>query len=69
MKEESQIVLAEYNTLMEAEIAKSMLDSAGIESTIRNEYMSTIYPIGTMPAQLVVRKEDFERAQDLLRHR
>ena len=69
MKEESQIVLAEYNTLMQAEIAKSMLDSAGIESTIRNEYMSTIYPIGTMPAQLVVRKEDFERAQDLLRHR
>lgn len=69
MKEESQIVLAEYNTLMEAEIAKSILDSAGIESTIRNEYMSTIYPIGTMPAQLVVRKEDFERAQDLLRHR
>ncbi|WP_295878119.1 DUF2007 domain-containing protein [uncultured Alistipes sp.] len=69
MKEESQIVLAEYNTLMEAEIAKSMLDSAGIESTIRNEYMSTIYPIGTMPAQLVVHKEDFERAQDLLRHR
>lgn len=69
MKEESQIVLAEYNTLMEAEIAKSMLDSAGIQSTIRNEYMSTIYPIGTMPAQLVVRKEDFERAQDLLRHR
>ncbi len=69
MKEESQIVLAEYNTLMEAEIAKSMLDSAGIESTIRNEYMSTIYPIGTMPPQLVVRKEDFERAQDLLRHR
>ena len=69
MKEESQIVLAEYNTLMEAEIAKSMLDSAGIESTIRNEYMSTIYPIGTMPAQLVVRKEDFERAQDLLHHR
>ena len=69
MKEESQIVLAEYNTLMEAEIAKSMLDSAGIESTIRNEYMSTIYPIGTMHAQLVVRKEDFERAQDLLRHR
>ena len=69
MKEELQIVLAEYNTLMEAEIAKSMLDSAGIESTIRNEYMSTIYPIGTMPAQLVVRKEDFERAQDLLRNR
>lgn len=69
MKEESQIVLAEYNTLMEAEIAKSMLDSAGIESTIRNEYMSTIYPIGTMPAQLVVRESDLESARALLQNR
>ena len=69
MQDDTLVVLAEYNTITEAEIAKSMLDSAGIESTIRNEYMSTIYPIGTMPAQLVVRKEDFERAQDLLRHR
>ena len=67
MKEELQIVLAEYNTLMEAEIAKSMLDSAGIESTIRNEYMSAIYPVGTMPAQIVVREEDAEWAAALLR--
>ena len=52
------VVLAEYNTITEAEISKSMLDSAGIWSTIRNEYMSTIYPIGTMPAQLVVRESD-----------
>ena len=63
------VVLAEYNTLMEAEIAKSMLDSAGIESTIRNEYMSTIYPIGTMPAQLVVRESDLESARALLQNR
>lgn len=69
MNEESQIVLAEYNTLMEAEIAKSMLDSAGIPSTIRNEYMSTIYPIGTMPAQLVVRESDLESARALLQNR
>lgn len=69
MQDDSMIVLAEYNTITEAEIAKSMLDSAGIWSTIRNEYMSAIYPIGTMPAQVVVRKEDYEKAKDLLQHR
>lgn len=69
MQDDSMIVLAEYNTITEAEIAKSMLDSAGIWSTIRNEYMSAIYPIGTMPAQVVVRETDYEKAKDLLQHR
>ncbi len=69
MQDDSLVVLAEYNTVTEAEIAKSMLDSAGIWSTIRNEYMSAIYPIGTMPAQVVVRKEDLEQARTLLQHR
>ena len=66
MKEDTMVVLAEYNTITEAEISKSMLDSAGIWSTIRNEYMSAIYPIGTMPAQLVVKEEDAKRAAELL---
>ena len=66
MQDDTLVVLAEYNTITEAEIAKSMLDSAGIWSTIRNEYMSTIYPIGTMPAQLVVKEEDAKRAAELL---
>ena len=45
MQDETMVVLAEYNSITEAEIAKSMLDSAGIWSMIRNEYMSAIYPI------------------------
>ena len=69
MRDETLVVLAEYNTLMEAEITKSILDSVGIESTIRNEYMSTLYPVGTMPAQIVVRESDMERAQSLLKLR
>ena len=69
MQDDSLVVLAEYNTVTEAEIAKSMLDSAGIWSTIRNEYMSAIYPVGTMPAQVVVRQEDLEKARTLLQHR
>ena len=69
MQDETMVVLAEYNTITEAEIATSMLDSAGIWSMIRNEYMSAIYPIGTMPAQVVVREEDAEKAKAMLRHR
>ena len=69
MQDDTLVVLAEYNTITEAEITKSMLDSAGIWSMIRSEYMSAIYPIGTMPAQVVVREEDFEKARTMLRHR
>ena len=69
MQDDSLVVLAEYNTVTEAEIAKSMLDSAGIWSTIRNEYMSAIYPIGTMPAQIVVRADELEKARTLLQNR
>ena len=69
MQDDTLVVLAEYNTVTEAEIAKSMLDSAGIWSTIRNEYMSAIYPIGTMPAQVVVRADELVKARTLLQHR
>ena len=69
MQDETMVVLAEYNSITEAEIAKSMLDSAGIWSMIRNEYMAAIYPIGTMPAQVVVRPEDVEKARAMLQHR
>ena len=69
MQDETMVVLAEDNTITDADIAKSMLDSAGICSMIRNEYMSAIYPIGTMPAQVVVRPEDAEKARAMLQHR
>ena len=69
MQDETMVVLAEYNTITTAEVAKSMLDSAGIWSMIRNEYMAAIYPIGTMPAQVVVRPEDAEKARAMLQHR
>ena len=69
MQDETMVVLAEYNTVTEAEIAKSMLDSAGIWSTIRNEYMSTLYPIGATAARIAVREEDLEKARTVLEHR
>ena len=69
MKDEKLVVLREWNSVTEAEMAKSILDGAGIFSTIRNEYMSALYPIGTMPAQVVVRPEDVEKARAMLQHR
>lgn len=67
--ESTMVILAEYNTITEAEISKSMLDSAGIWSDIRNEFMSTAYPSGIVPAQLVVRDDELEAARELLRLR
>ena len=40
MKDETMVVLKECNSVTEAEIIKSILDSAGIWSMINNENMS-----------------------------
>ncbi len=69
MVDETMVVLAEYNTITEAEITKSILDSAGIWSTIQNEYMSSIYPTGVMPAAVAVRSSDLDKAKELLKNR
>lgn len=68
MRGEDWIVVAEYGTSLEAEMAKSLLVSAGIDAQIRNEYMSTLYP-SVIPSQLIVLQEDVERAEKLLTQR
>ena len=64
MIDDTMVVIRSYNTITEA--AKSVLASGGIRAEIRNEYMSTLYPVGVMPAQIVVRSEDEQAARDLL---
>ena len=61
MQVEEWVVVAEYNTSLEAEVAKSLLVSAGIDADIRNEYMSTLYP-SVIPSQLIVPEKDAEQA-------
>lgn len=51
---------------MEAELAKSVLGSAGIYSEIENEFMSSLYPTGVIPSKLLVKEEDAEQARKLL---
>jgi len=59
------IVIAEYNSYIEAEMAKSIVESAGIHAEIRNEYMSTAYAVA-IPPQLLVFDHDAEQAKVLL---
>lgn len=68
MQQEEFVVLAEYNTLAEAEITKSILQSAGLWVDIRNEYMSALNPISGA-ARVVVRSRDKAEAEQLLQRR
>ncbi|MFR9524094.1 MAG: DUF2007 domain-containing protein [Rikenellaceae bacterium] len=61
------VVFKEFNSVNEAEVIKSVLDSAGIDSTIANEYMSTFYPLGIIYPQIIIRRCDLERAQELIK--
>lgn len=62
------LVLAEYNSATEAEMAKSILACAGIHAHIDDEYMTTLYP-GVVRARLVVSSDDYQQAKMLLRLR
>jgi hypothetical protein len=66
MNEEKMVVVRVYDSVNEAEWDKSILDNAGVWSMIRNEIMSTLYPTGVMPAELVVRTRDKAHAQEIL---
>ena len=60
------LVLAEYNSATEAEMAKSILACAGIHAHIDDEYMTTLYP-GVIRARLMVSADDYKQAKMLLR--
>ena len=66
MNKEKLIVLKEYDSVNDAEWDKSLLESAGIWSTIQNELMSVIYPTGVMPAQLMIKSGDKAQAEEVL---
>jgi hypothetical protein len=66
MQTQELVVIAEFNSYLEAELAKSIVASAGIYTEIRNEYMSTAYAVA-IPPQLLVPYDDAEQAKTLLR--
>ncbi len=63
------VVVLRCNDIERLAIARSILENAEIFSTIRNEYMAAILPIGEdMAAELIVSEEDAERATELLKN-
>ena len=68
MQRNELILLAEYNTAIEAEMAKNILACAGIHAEIENEYMTTLYP-GVIRAKLMVVAPEYKQAKMLLRLR
>lgn len=60
------VELKSYDNIMQAEIAKSILDSAGILCDLHGEYMATIYTPVAFPARLMVREEDVAEAEAVL---
>ena len=66
------IVLGTYPSEADAQIAKGLLDSAGVESMVRTDNVGGMYPaMGS--AELLVRSDDRRRAIEVLglppRHR
>ncbi len=68
MKEQGVVTLGRFSTAEEAEIYRSLLESAGIRAMITGEYVNTIYPIGSSWAgvELRVAPQDEALARELL---
>lgn len=60
------VVLRSYDNPLQAQIAKSVLDSAAIFCVLHDDYMSSIYSSGAFPVRLMVREQDLESAESLL---
>jgi len=62
------IAVSTFRSAADAQVAKGILDEAGIESMIRADNVGGMYPaIGG--ADLLVRSEDLEKAHDALQRR
>lgn len=62
----SLVVLQVYDNTAMAEIAKSVLDDAGIYCDLHGEYMSAVYSAVAFPVRLMVMAEDVDEARKLL---
>ena len=65
----SLIILREFDNVVEAHIARGVLECNGVVCILNNEAISSIYPslpnsLGSV--QLLVREEDVEQAEAIL---
>jgi hypothetical protein len=69
MKSEDELIAVEtFSSVADAQIAKGILDAAGIESMIRSDNAGGMYP-ALDSADLLVRAEDAKKATDALHGR
>jgi hypothetical protein len=68
MKSSDLIAVSTFRSTADAQIAKGVLDEAGIESMIRSDNAGGMYP-AIAGADLLVRAEDADRAADALQRR
>jgi putative signal transducing protein len=65
MKSADLVAVSTYPSVADAQLAKGVLDQAGIESMVRSDNAGGMYPaIGG--AELLVRAADAEKARKLL---
>jgi Putative prokaryotic signal transducing protein len=68
MSSSELIVISTFPSIADAQIAKGILDEVGIESMIRADNAGGMYPaIGG--AELLVRSDDLDRANEALHRR
>ena len=65
MNSSDLVVVSNFRSEADAQIAKGMLDQAGIESMIRADTAGGMYP-ALSGAELLVRSEDSDSARDVL---
>ena len=65
MSSSKLITISTFRSTADAQIAKGVLDEAGIESMIRADNAGGMYP-AISGADLLVRSEDVDKARDAL---
>jgi hypothetical protein len=65
MKSADLVVVSTFPSTPDAQIAKGVLDDAGIDAMIRSDDAGGMYP-AISGAELLVRREDVQRANDAL---
>ena len=68
MSSSDLIAVSTFRSAADAQVAKGVLDEAGIESMIRSDNAGGMYP-AMSSAELLVRSEDWAKAQDALQRR
>ena len=68
MKSDDLVVVSTFPTVIDAEIAKSALDAADVDSFVQSDDAGGMRPhLGLPNVRLIVRAEDAQRAADILK--